>query len=461
MVPEDALILSAAAPAQAARHGVRFERGVAALFLSLLFLALNAFFVAAEFALVKVHATRLDRAARHGDRRAIAAQAIVKRLDRYLSVTQFGITVASLGLGWIAEPAIEEVADSAAHALTGRPLPRTGHIVVDVAGLGLLTFLHLLLGELVPKFVAIKHAEATTLNAALPLRLVNAVFAPILWVLEKSQRGVLKLIRIDPDIASEGALSEEEIVGILAASVRRAGAGQEKQRVLERVLRLTGRPVRQMMVPRVDVVWVQADATVAAARRVLAEHQFSRVLAVNGSLDEVAGYLYAKDLLLDDGLPEERRITPLVRRPLFVPESQNGFSALQDMKKKATPFAVVVDEYGGTSGIVTLEDLVEEIVGDIRDELDPEEAPVRRSRKDPLVWEVDADATLDELRDAGVPLDEDELAIGEPVATVVHERLGHVPRAGDVVRLAANVVAEVISIGRRRIRRLRLRVRPS
>jgi CBS domain containing-hemolysin-like protein len=444
--------------AVARRHGSRVRPRVVALVLSVLCLALNAFFVAAEFALVKVHVTQLDRALRRGDRRAHAAKAVLGRLDRYLSVTQFGITVASLGLGWIGEPALEHAGDRIALALTGEALGSVGHVLVDVLGLGLLTFLHLLLGELVPKFVALQHAEATTLNAAIPLRFVNAVFFPILWVLERAQRAVLRLIHVNPDVANEGALSEDEIIGILAASAARTGHGRDKQRIVERVLHLTRRPVRQIMVPRVDVVSLAIDASPARAREVLRQHEFSRVLLVNDAIDEVAGYLYAKDLLLADDVDHLENLRPLARSVLFIPEMQDGLSALREMQRNRASFAVVVDEYGGTSGIITLEDLVEEIVGDIRDELDVEPAAVVRVPGEPETWDVDARATVDELRDAGVPLDAEEHTFGEAIGTLVYNRLGHLPRSGDVVKLAGDVAAEVISTGRRRIQRLRVRV---
>lgn len=435
--------------------------GVVALAASVLLLALNAFFVAAEFALVKVHATKLERAARRGERRAIAAKAVLARLDRYLSVTQFGITVASLGLGWIGEPALEQAGDSIARMITGEPLGRIGHIAIDAGGLAVLTFFHLLLGELVPKFVAIQHAEATTLNAAIPLQIVNTVFRPLLWVLEKAQRAVLRLIRINPDVASEGVLSEEEITGILAASVAHSGRGRDKQRIVEKVLRLAHRPVRQVMVPRVDVVWLPIDTTPAHAREVIVQHEFSRVLLVDDTLDDVAGYLYVKDLLLAEGSARLDSVRSLRRDVVFLPEVQNGLSSLREMQKSGIPFGVVVDEFGGTSGIVTLEDLVEEIVGDIRDELDEATGGVVRVQGEPQTWEVEAGTTVDELRDAGIPLDADDDILGEPVGTVVYSRLGHVPRIGDVVELARDVVAEVIATRRRRIERLRVRLEPT
>ena len=431
-----------------------------ALVASLLCLALNAFFVAAEFALVKVRVTQVDRALRRGDRRAIATKEVLLRLDRYLSVTQFGITVASLGLGWIAEPAIAEIADDVAVSVRGAPLGRGGHIAVDVVGLGTLTFLHLLLGELVPKFIALRYAEATALNTAIPLRLVNATFRPVLWFLERAQRAVLRLLRIDPEVANEGALTEDEIIGVLAAAAGRDPATRDKQRIVERVLRFGHRPVRQMMVPRVDVVSLPAEASGERAYQLLRQHEFSRVLLVEESLDDVVGYLYAKDLLLDPGARRRTTVRDLQRRVLFVPEMRDGLATLKEMQREGIPFAVVVDEYGGTSGIVSMEDLIEGLVGEIRDELDVEPARVVAVSGEPDCWDVDAQATVDDLREvAGLTLD--ERWFGEQLGRLVLERLGRVPRMGDIVKLAEDVSAEIVATSRRRIQRLRVRRRPA
>lgn len=429
-----------------------------ALIGSVLCLGLNAFFVAAEFALVKVRITQLDRAIRLGDRRARAAKAVLKRLDRYLSVTQFGITVASLGLGWIGEPAVTRFADQIAMAVQGAPLGRAGHLAVDVVGLGTLTFLHLLIGELVPKFVAIQHPVATALFSALPLRIVNSVFRPLLWFLERAQRAVLRLLRIDPDKVNEGTLSEDELIGILAAAATRDAKTDEKRRIIERILRFTERPIRQMMVPRVDVVSLPIDATGEEAWQLLQNFQFSRILLVRTSLDDVVGYLYAKDFLFDPQARKRKSLRGLERRVFFFPEARDGLAALRDMQREQTPFAVVVDEYGGTSGIVTLEDLIEEIVGQIRDELDVEPATVARIPNEANAWEVDGRATVDDLREAGVPVPEEWA--GEPLAGLVMAQLGRVPYPGDVVELAKGVVAEVIATSRRRIQRLRVRCTP-
>lgn len=419
---------------------------------------MNAFFVAAEFALVKVRVTQLDRQLKKGDRRAHAAKAILQRLDRYLSVTQFGITVASLGLGWLGEPAFAALVNGVWTAVTGSPLGHTGHIAMDIAALGVLTFLHLLIGELVPKFIAIQHSVPTVLVAALPLRAVNLVFRPVLWVLEKAQRVVLRMLRIDPDKANEGTLSEDELIGILAAAASRDEKGSDKQRIIERILRFASRPIRQMEVPRVDMVVLPVTSTGEEAYEALRRHSFSRIPLIRGSLDEVVGYLYAKDITLEPEARERKSLVGLERRVLFFPESRDGLSALREMQRSQIPLAIVVDEYGGTSGMVTIEDLVEEIVGEIRDELDVEPVRVAAVPGEANTWEVDATATALDLRDAGA--DVEERWEGEPLGGIVLEQLGHLPRVGDVVRLADGVIAEVIETSRRRIQRLRVRVAP-
>jgi CBS domain containing-hemolysin-like protein len=433
---------------------------VVALIVSILCLALNAFFVAAEFALVKVHATQIAPRARRGERRAIAAQKVLARLDRYLSVTQLGITVASLGLGWIAEPAIEHLADSVWSSATGGgELGRTGHVIVDVAGLALLTYLHLLLGELVPKFIAIQHAEKTTLFAALPLRFVNITLRPLLWVLEKSQAAVLRLFGMRA-LATEGELSEDEILGMLAANAVRFPGARETQQRLERVIRLGRRPVRNVMVPRVDAATIPIETSGEEAYEALRRHGFSRYPITRGpSADEVLGYLYAKEFLLDPDAREAENLERWVRPALFVPESRDAASVIRDMQRDRRPLAVVVDEYGGTSGIVTLEDLVEQVFGEIQDELDAE-APMVVETDGARAWDIDATATLDTLAELGVVLDDEDRASheGESLAHAVMRRLGHLPRIGETVSLGPGVTAEVKQTSRRRIQRVRVRV---
>ena len=428
------------------------------LVVAALCIALNGFFVAAEFALVKVRATQLRSRARKGERSAILAETIVGRLDRYLSVTQFGITLASLGLGWIGEPTLSALLDRAAWSLLGARAGSAVHVVVEVLAFGILTFAHVLFGELVPKLIAIQRSEATAVSAALPLRIVYLTFLPVLWLLERASRSILLWVGMSPDVGSvEGRFSEEEILAILAANAARGTRGRALAELVERVMRFSQRAARHSMVPRVDIVSLPIQTTGADADDFLRVHQYSRILLTNGrSVDEVAGYLYAKDFLLHADARMLGDLWPLRRDVLFVPEVQNGVDLLREMQRKQVPIAVVVDEYGGTSGLVTMEDLLEEIVGEIRDEFDEEPQKVIRAPGPDEVWEVDGRAAMDELRAIGVPVPSADA--GETVGALVVELLGRLPRAGDKVEFARGVTAEVTGISRRRVTRVRVRV---
>jgi CBS domain containing-hemolysin-like protein len=430
------------------------------LVVAALCVALNGFFVAAEFALVKVRATQLRSRARKGDRKAIVAETIVGRLDRYLSVTQFGITLASLGLGWIGEPSVAAVLDRAVAAHTGGGPPSPAlRIVVEVTAFAILTFGHVLLGELVPKLVAIQRSEGTALAAAIPLRVVYLTFFPVLWLLERSSGLILRSVGLSPDVAGvEGRFSQDEILSILAASAARSPRGRALTELFERVMRFSQRTARHSMVPRVDVVSLPIQTSGAEAGEYVRAHQYSRILLTNGrSLDDIAGYLYVKDFLLHAdarALPDMR---PLRRDVLFVPEVQTGVDVLREMQRKQVPIAVVVDEYGGTSGIVTMEDLLEEIVGEIRDEFDEEPQRVVKVAGADDTWEVDGRVPMDELRSVGVRVPEADA--GESVGALVVELLGRLPRAGDKVDFGNGATAVVTGVSRRRVTRVRVTIK--
>jgi CBS domain containing-hemolysin-like protein len=263
---------------------------------------------------------------------------------------------------------------------------------------------------------------------------------------------------LSADAASEGALSEEELVGILAASAARSPTGKEKADLVARVLQFAQRTARHAMVPRVDVFSLPIGANGEEAVRQLRTHQYSRVLLTRErSIDEVAGYLYAKDFLVDPAASKLENLTGVRREILFVPETQGLLDVLRSMQRSQIPIAVVVDEYGGTSGIITMEDLLEEIVGEIRDELDVEASRVVKVAKEDHAWDVDARATMEELRTIGVRVDDEERH--ETVGTVVLTRLGRIPRIGDRVDLDPEAVAEITSVSRRRIMRVRIRLK--
>jgi CBS domain containing-hemolysin-like protein len=314
-----------------------------------------------------------------------------------------------------------------------------------------------LFGELVPKLVAIQRSEEVALGSARLLQLVYVAFQPLLWVLEKATRVILRGMGLSADAASEGSLSEEELIGILAASAARSPGGKSRADLFERVAHFSGRTARHAMVPRVDVFTLPVNTTGEEASRQLRTHQYSRVvLTKDRSVDEVAGYLYAKDFLLHPSNFKLASLEGVKREILFVPETQSLLDVLRDMQKSQVPIAVVVDEYGGTSGIVTMEDLLEEIVGEIRDELDVEAARVIKVAGDDTAWDVDARATMDELSVLGIHIEDEEAA--ENVGVIVLNRLGRIPRIGDKVELGLDASAEITSVSRRRILRVRIRV---
>jgi CBS domain containing-hemolysin-like protein len=426
-----------------------------------MFIALNGFFVAAEFALVKVRATQLDSSERKGDVRAVVAHEIISRLDRYLGVTQFGITVASLGLGWVGEPAFTGIFENASSSLTGHSLPHGAHLIVVACAFFFLTLVNVLLGELVPKLYAIQRSEKTALLVARPIRLVYVVFRPVLWILEGATRALLRAMGLSSDVASFAHDSEADVLSALSTTMLRSPGGREKKDLVERVIRFSQRTARQAMVPRVDVISLPLGTSGEGAARFLRKHQFSRVLLTKSrSLDDVVGYLYGKDFWLDPAVEKAPDLSGVRRDILIVAETQSALDVMRQMQHEETPIAVVVDEYGGTSGIVTMEDLLEEIVGEIKDELDEEPARVTRIPGERAAWEVDGRTPMEELRAFGVGFDEEEAESGESIGALLLDRLGRLPRPRDRVSFG-NAMLEVVAVQKRRVLRVRVSLRQS
>ena len=416
-------------------------------------IALNGFFVAAEFAFVKVRATRVQARARRGDDRAVAAGDVLKRLDRYLSVTQVGITLSSLGLGWVGEPLTKRAVVALIGASAEFEHSHALHIIATAAGFTALTLAHVLLGELVPKLVAIQRSEATALASAIPLRLLRFLFWPLLFVLEIGSRIVLKPFGLAANLAHEGALSEEEILGLLVANTAAGEHNQDRRLLFERVFRFGIRTAKDAMIPRVDIAALPVDASGLEALATIRRQGYSRFVLTRGkSFDEVVGYFYAKDLLTRADAEDLKSLKSLRRDILFVPETRGLLLVLREMQEHQLHIAIVVDEYGGTSGLVSMEDLLEEIVGEIRDEHDEEPPHVQEVR--PGLWDVDARATLEELRPIGVLVPEDEAT--QPVGAWLSSHLERFPRPGDAVPLSEEYRISVGTVHRRRITRARL-----
>jgi len=423
------------------------------LLLSVLCVVANAFMVAAEFAFAKVRPTSLEAMARAGDAKAERALGMTRRLDAYLSATQLGITLASLGLGWLGEPAL---ADMMTPLLEGFGLSTTViHGIAYTVAFGTISLLHIVLGELVPKSIAIQYPERVARWTGRTLDLFFKLTWPAMWVLNGLSNFVLRLMRLPPARHSDGNLSADEIRLIIQASFKDAHETDRKRDLLERVLRGTDRPVRAVMVPRVDMVVLSTDASADACIALVRKHGFSRYpLCEGGNPDKVVGYVHVKDLLSLSG----ESATPLLeqkREVLFVPETAKVGDLLSEFQLTSTPFAVVVDEYGGTDGLVTVEDVVEEMVGEIHDEHDSER-PRIVERQDGTV-SVDAAVIMGELDLEDLALDEH--TEDQSVGAYVVEKLGRLARPGDEVRCGSwDLRVEVAR--RRRIRRVSFVRRP-
>lgn len=417
--------------------------------------ALNGFFVAAEYSMVRVRPAHLQRLVRRGVPGAPMALKIVNEIERYLAVSQIGITLASLGLGWIGEPAFAWVVEHVWMLVTHRPLGVSAHGVGAGFAFAVITYLHVLLGEQVPKMFALHRSEQAALVLARPFRWAFLLLSPVRFLIEGATRAVLRMFGLGARLPGEGQLTEEELTQVIAATLARGPRAEDKRALLERVVRFASRQARHAMVPRVDVAYLPISTNARDAIAYLRQVEYTRiVLTERNDLDRAVGYLYAKDLLLDPNATSLPDLAPVRRDVLFVPEPQSLIDVLRAMQQSNTLFALVVDEYGGVSGLLTMEDLLEEIVGEIRDEADEDELP--RLREVPAVpgaWDVDPGTPIDDLRSLNIePPDGSE---GETVGAYIVRQIGRVPRRGDRVRLGP-FEAEIQAIRRRRVVRVRL-----
>lgn len=423
------------------------ELGWFGLGLAFFLVFLNGFFVAAEFALVKVRPTQLDPHVAAGSKRGKVARHMVEHLDAYLSATQLGITLASLALGWVGEPAFSWLMKPLFEMVPGLT-ESARHSIALGAAFVIISVLHIVLGELGPKSIAIRKSEATTLWIAAPLMVFYKATYPAIWILNWMANSLLRLIGIQPVSESELAQDESE-VRLLLASHHATRLPESTRELLDNVFELTHRTARQIMVPRADVVYLSTarplEENLAIARR----SGHTRFPLCDGSLDKVVGMVHIKDLFRATKLP--RSLEEISREIGFVPETLHLDRLLNRMLAEKLHVAAVLDEYGGVSGIVTLENVLEEIVGQIQDEFDTEKPEL--SAIDENSWLVSGAMLVEELEEElGNELsDRDEDTIGG----VALSELGRKPAMGDKIELAG-LILEVVEVQRNRIRTLKV-----
>ena len=420
------------------------------LALAIFLVGLNGFFVAAEFALVKVRPTQITP---HVDTlRGRMAQRMIDHLDAYLSATQLGITLASISLGIVGEPAVNRLLQPAFDLVPTLP-EEAAHSISLIAAFAIISMFHIVLGELAPKSLAIRRPEPTSLWVALPLWAFYWATYPGIWVLNQMANAFLRLFGIKPLGHGELAHSEEEIRRLLA-SEEDTELSEPKRELLDNVFELSDRNARQVMVPRTEVVYLDATAPMEANLGFARSSGHTRFPLCEGDLDQLIGLVHIKDLFIAEEPPASLR--DIARETFAVPETLPLDQLMARMRHEHVHMAAVVDEYGGVAGIVTLENVLEEIVGEIQDEFDAEVPEF--VRLDDGGYQVLGGMLIEDLEDE-LEIDIAEAREEDTVAGIALSELGRTAETGDTVE-AGRLRLEVMEVEGNRIVSLRLEVLP-
>lgn len=346
------------------------------IFITIFLVFLNGFFVAAEFAIVKVRSSQIALQAGSTSKRA--AQIIIDNLDGFLAATQLGITLASLGLGWVGEGVVSHLILDLMNGLGFQFSEELAHSIAVPIAFAILTIMHIVFGELAPKTLAIRYPTATTLSVSIPLRAFHFVFKPFIAVLNGFANLILKLIGIKPVHESEEIHSEEELKLIIAESEEGGAIESSERELIQNVFDFDNRIVKQVMVPRFKISGIASTVNTEEAMQLVLREGYSRYPIYDKSLDEIIGIVLAKDIVRHYIEKSGKPLSEIMHKAYYVTENKAIDELLREFQKSKAQMAIVVSEYGGTLGIVTLEDILEELVGEIQDEHDHEVQVVTR-----------------------------------------------------------------------------------
>lgn len=418
------------------------------------FVAANAFFVGAEFALVSVRRTRLEARAATGSRRARAALRLIGNPAFFISATQLGVTIASLALGWIGEPAVATLLQPAAQAIA--PAGRAAyvaHLFAIAIAFASITFLHIVLGELMPKMFALERAEELALIVARPLELFAKVFRAPLWAFNSTGSALGRLLGLKSSLQHAAVYSEAELRQLVDISRESGHLRAEERRLIHRVFEFSDTLVREAMVPRPAIAAISADCSLQDIQRAFELNRYSRLPVYRGSLDDVVGVIHSKDLMPFLLRPEEFQLERIMHPPMYLVDTARLEDVLRQMQQAKVHFGFVVDEHGGVEGIITLEDLLEEIVGDISDEHD-EEVNEQIEQIQERKYLLDGQLAVRDLNrrlKTSLPESEAYTTIGGFLMTAA----GHVLQPGEVIQ-HNGLRFEVEKVERRRLLEVRL-----
>jgi CBS domain containing-hemolysin-like protein len=396
------------------------------IFFTFFLVALNGFFVAAEFAIVKVRASQIEIKAKSGSKVANIAKYITQHLDGYLAATQLGITLASLGLGWVGESVMHNIV----HDLLINFNLAEVYITSISTGIAFLfiTVMHIVFGELAPKSVAIQRPVATTLFIALPLQGFYLIFRPFIWVLNGFANVVLKMFGISNVGGHDAVHSTEELYYLLDQGKESGALDTNEHELIRNVFDFNERVVKNIMVPRTKIMGVELSTPKKEVVDKIIAEGYSRLPVYDDIIDKIIGIVHAKDLLPLLAENREWTLSDIIRKPYFVPETKKINDLLSELQQKRIQIAIVIDEFGGTAGMVTLEDIVEEIVGEIQDEYDEEKPTVEKISETEFI--INAYATVYDVNEHlphDLPEDEDFDTVGG----LVSHAFGKIPEVGD------------------------------
>ena len=395
-------------------------------------IALTAFFVASEFAIVKIRSSRIDQLLEEGNKKALSAKKIITNLDEYLSACQLGITITALALGWIGE---ETFASLISPIISFMALPDSVTTTLTIIlSFMLITFIHVVIGELAPKTIAIQKAEAIALLASKPLMAFYKLMYPFIWVLNGSARLVAKSVGVEPASDHDIAHTEEELQIILSESLKSGEINQSEFKYVNNIFEFDNRIAKEIMVPRTEMVSLSKDDLVKDFIDVFHTEKFTRYPVIDGDKDHIIGLVNVKEILTD--VVQHKQVAsvtlePYIRPIIRVIDTVPIHDLLVKMQSERIHMAVLMDEYGGTSGLVTIEDIVEEIVGEIRDEFDADEVPEIRKNPDGS-YIIDSKVLISEINDLlGTNLDDSDIdTIGGWVLTEKYDA-----KTGDTIDL--------------------------
>lgn len=419
----------------------------------LVFVLANGFFVAAEFSLVSVRRTRIAELVSQGNHAARWVQRAIENPDKVIAATQLGITVSSLAVGWIGEPALAHIIQPVINWLPAPIRSGAAHSISAAIAFVLITFLHVVVGELAPKSIALQNPEGTSLVVSRPTLWTESIFKPVIWLLNGAGRLLLRLFGVPLASGTQMTHSVEELKMLVTASTEGGVVEEDEREMLHAIFDIGDLLVRQVMVPRTEIVAVEADAHLKEVIDLAVQSLYTKFPVYEDNLDKIVGVLHIKEVLRMMGDPKNEQCTArqLAREPFFVPEAIPAIELLRQLRSRRQHIAIVLDEYGGTAGLVTLEDLLEEIVGEVSDQLDVDEPEIQTLPDGTAL--IDGFALIEEVNE------ELQLTLDDPhydtIAGYMLGRLGRIARQGDVVE-SDGVRLRVVAMDGLRIARIAL-----